>query len=61
MEPAGTAGQKTHHHGNRVVTEDGLPRVVSLQQPDTVAAAEVDRRPEFHRTVSAVGVVSHGR
>ena len=35
-------------HGGRIVGEDGLLLVVALPEPDALAAAQIDRRPDLH-------------
>src|SRR5438046_678521 len=43
-------------HAHRVVTEHRLAGVIPLRQADALAAAQVDRRQDQHRSVPRVSV-----
>jgi hypothetical protein len=48
VQPSGPGGHERAGHGDRIISEDGLPIVVALQEPHALAAPQIDRRPEFH-------------
>jgi hypothetical protein len=35
-------------HHTRLLAKNGISRVISLPEPDTIAPKQVDRRPNFH-------------